>query len=44
MDARHKRWIAALGLFLAWVVGLATMAVLSGHRPTHHHRVTAPPR
>jgi hypothetical protein len=44
MDARHKRWTAALVLFLAWVVALGAMAIFSGRRPTihTHHRVLAP--
>ena len=42
MDARRKRWFAALGLFLAWVAALGTMAVLSGRRPAPHHRADAP--
>jgi hypothetical protein len=42
MDARRKRWIAALVLFLLWVVSLGAMAVFSGRRPTQHHRVVAP--
>jgi hypothetical protein len=43
MNARYKRWIAALVVFLAWVATLSTMAVVSGRRPTHHHKVPAPP-
>jgi hypothetical protein len=36
MDARRKRWMAALGLFLFWVAALGAMAVFSGRRPTRH--------
>jgi hypothetical protein len=42
MDARRKRFTAALVLFLVWVASLGAMAVFSGHRPTHHHRALAP--
>jgi hypothetical protein len=42
MDARRKRWFAALGVFLVWVAALAAMAIFSGHRPTQHQRVLAP--
>jgi hypothetical protein len=41
MGARHKRWIAALVLFVVWVAALGTMAVVSGRRPTLHPRVGA---
>jgi hypothetical protein len=33
MEAGRRRWITALGLFLAWVATLAALAVYSGHRP-----------
>ncbi len=33
MDTRRARFFAALGLFLVWVAGLATLAVVSGRRP-----------
>jgi hypothetical protein len=41
MDDRRKRWIAALGVFLAWVAALGTMAVFSGRRPiqAEHPRI-----
>ena len=44
MDARRKRWMAALGLFLVWVAALGAMAVFSGRRPTQHdhQRVLVP--
>ena len=42
MDVRRKRWFGALALFLAWVATLAAMAVVSGRRPTEHHRAPAP--
>jgi hypothetical protein len=42
MDARRKRWFAAIVLFLVWVATLGAMAVLSGRRPTQHQRVLAP--
>jgi hypothetical protein len=42
MDARRKRWIAAVVVFLVWVATLGTMAVLSGRRPTEHPRALAP--
>ena len=38
MDARRKRWMAALGLFLVWVAALAAMAAYSGRRPMQHNR------
>ena len=36
MDARRKRWLAALVVFLVWVAGLGTMAVFSARRPAQH--------
>jgi hypothetical protein len=36
MDARRKRLMAALGLFVVWVAALGAMAVFSGRRPTQH--------
>jgi hypothetical protein len=45
MDARRKRWIAALGLFFVWVAALGAMAVFSGRRPTQHaHQRNLAPR
>jgi hypothetical protein len=45
MDARRKRWMAALGLFLVWVAALGVMAVFSGRRPTQHdHQKALVPR
>jgi hypothetical protein len=32
-DADRRRFYAALGLFLLWVVALGVMAVVSGRRP-----------
>ena len=31
--AQRRRFLAALGLFLAWVAVLGTMAAFSGRRP-----------
>jgi len=44
VDARRKRWMAALGLFLVWVAALGAMAVFSGRRPAQHdhQRVLVP--
>jgi hypothetical protein len=44
MEARRKRWLAALVLFLVWVAALGALAVVSGRRPTQHdhHRVLLP--
>ncbi len=36
MEARRRRWIAALMVFVLWVAGLAAMAVFSGRRPPRH--------
>jgi hypothetical protein len=36
VDARRKRWLAALGLFFVWVAVLGAMAVFSGRRPMQH--------
>jgi hypothetical protein len=33
MDARRKWFLAALGLFVAWVVALGVMALLSARTP-----------
>jgi hypothetical protein len=42
MDARRKRWIAALAVYLTWVAALGTLAVASGRRPPQRHRPPAP--
>ena len=33
MDARRKRWYAALMIFVLWVAALGAMAVVSGAPP-----------
>lgn len=33
MDIRHRRFLAALGLFFAWVAVLAILAVTSARTP-----------
>jgi hypothetical protein len=38
MDARRKRWYAALTIFFLWVAALGAMAVVSGRAPTDRPR------
>ena len=33
MDGRRRRFLAALGLFLAWVAGLGAMALWTSRKP-----------
>jgi hypothetical protein len=44
MDARRKRFLAALAVFLAWVAGLAALAASSARRPAErpHPPLQAP--
>jgi hypothetical protein len=46
MDARRKRWIAAVVVFVVWVAVLGAMAALSARRPAQqeHPRVPATAR
>jgi hypothetical protein len=40
MDARRRRWIAAVVLFLVWVAALGAMALVSGRRPAQQQQPT----
>jgi hypothetical protein len=42
MDARRRRWIAAVLLFLVWVTALGAMALVSGRSPAPRPKVLAP--
>jgi hypothetical protein len=44
MEARRRRWIAAVVLFVVWVAALGALALSSGRRPAQHQhpQVLAP--
>ncbi len=42
MDVRRRWFLAALGLYLAWGVALAAMALTSGREPPPRPAPTAP--